>query len=239
MTSMTTATDKKELLRNMLLERIDSWVEELMADNPEMELLSEDLPDNIREPDLFSLCSAVTALTEEFRLQTRGYRKLLEDIGSLSGRIDNLSAAGRPAQTAAEATIADDCNVRERYREEAQVELVEHFVEVHDRLFQTTLQIRQRLEAYGILRRLTGDKAVMEALLQGLDFTMQRFDAALAAAGMRRFGLCGDAFDPSTMRAVLVSTAVGGDSGKVTSVLRSGYYRYNQIWRYADVEVSK
>ncbi|GAB1354388.1 MAG TPA: nucleotide exchange factor GrpE [Candidatus Rifleibacterium sp.] len=232
---MESLAEKKASLRALLLEQIDGWVDELIDESP-AELNPVDMPERIRVPDLFSLCGAVTALTEEFRLQTRGYRKLNDEIATLRDHLDR--AVAEPVNS----TELPDNSGRNSWsegRHEAQGELIGHFVEVHDRLYQTVQQLRTRLTGYGFFRRISGEKAMLQTIVQGLELSLERFDSALASCGLRRFGNVGDRFDPAKMRAAILNESSGKPAGEVTCVVRSGYFRFEQVWRYAEVEVAK
>ena len=232
---------KKSQIRALLLERLEGWVDELLeGDPPPTDWNAEDLPEGTGEPDLFSLHLAMTTLTEEFRLQTRGYRKLNEGIADISQMLDNAPGQTDQLKQLLNETFGENLKAaRQEARQEGQAELIECFIEIHDRLFQTIQRLYRRLSGCGFISRLTGLRAIMEAVIQGLELAMARFDTVLAECGVRRYGEPGEQFDPKTMRATIIDDSLGKPSRMVTRVIRSGYYRFDKVLRYAEVEVAK
>jgi len=216
--------------KKLIMTRLEAWVDQL--------LLHEKLPENFPEgeiseaehPDFFTLLSSMTCLTEEFRVQARGYRKLQEEV-ALAGRIVKDAEYDR-AHRVAEPTEESDL-------EKERVSVVKQFLDVHDRLYQTRNEAERRFHQAGRLAHFFGGSSVQKALIDGLQLTLDRFDETLLEFGMRRFCQDGDPFDPTCMKAVDAVHIPKKPAGVVLRVLRSGYFFQNKVIRFADVQVSK
>jgi len=218
--------------RKLVLDHLHQWIEDLA----EPESLPENFPReetaSVEEPDLLTVVTALTGLTEEFRIQGRNFRKLHDELRILP---DKLSHPQSP-------TSQPSISVSDIFAlagEEGQKELIKDVIEIHDRLWQTFEQSKKRFKKTGYLARITGAISVTRGMVDGLRLTLSRFDDMLAKYGVIRFGKSEEPFDPHSMKAVDAVQIPGKSPGTVVGIIRSGYRRHGKIIRLAEVQVSR
>ncbi|MCP4663330.1 MAG: nucleotide exchange factor GrpE [bacterium] len=262
-------------LRERLLERFASWLDEALARREppagiaaeilaELEAAAGDdaspaalAPDGC---DLYSLWSAMTALTQEVKLQGRSFKQLADRLAPFSGLDATLEEALESHRTALAETrrIADKALVGQRARDEevarrVRGEMLELVVDLRDRLLrgleaaQAQLQALRRQPAPRWPQRFfTRRRAAFErlrdatlALEEGYALSALRVDEELERLGVREIECRGRAFDPHRMTAVEVEEVSRSGDGMVLQVYRTGYEWQGEVLRPAEVKVGR
>ncbi len=227
-----------------LRDRIGPWLEEVLADEPLPGGVSGELAREIldgsgggadEEADLYSLWAAVTALTQEVKLQGRSFDRLgrsLADVERLAGAVESMVAQDDPGETGgpgggepAEQVLMD---VRDRLEQGARV----------------ARECLERARAGGRLRSIAGGGPggllqAVKALEEGYGMATARVDRALGGYGVRSIECAGMRFDPERMTAVAVVHDARVADGSVVDVVRPGYERDGVVVRFAQVRVAR
>ncbi len=271
-----------EDLRQHLRERFDAWLDEVLA-TPEPpsgvaaelleELLSPEddedgLPaprgddeatdDTRRPPDLFALHSALLALRQEVRLQGRGFRRLSDEIASLTdlaatveemreSQTEALAGARQVAEQALERRRGEEQRTARELERRVRREGLELLLDLADRMRRGLETARAHLAAvreprlFG-RRAWRGHRAAAEAVAQGQALSLERLDEELGRLGVRKLESLGRPFDPHTMTVLdveEVDEASATPDGTVLEVYRPGYVWRDELLRPAQVKVAR
>lgn len=227
--------------RTRILETLADWLdrgcaaEELPEGFPEAEVAAA------AEPDLLSVVTALSRLSEDVRLQGKHFRRLQETLEEQRAQSPSDAQKTASSPTPAFSVVAAS-ELIETARDEERNGWLRALIDLHDRLCRTLEEAECQLRNAGRWRRVLGAVPVEKAMVEGLRLTVQRFDELLAAHQTTRFGKVGDRFDPETMKAVDVvepSKVASAGSGTVSGVVSAGYRCGVKILRYANVQVVK
>ena len=184
----------------------------------------------------YSLWAAMTALTQEVKLQGRSFKELNDTLGAEAGRM-----AERERELMREA--------ERRCRKESLGVLID----LRDRLgrglesvraseAEVAKSARRGWRARIFLRpgRPSGDAAgaTLAALTKGYELGLERLDQTLEEFNAREIPCEGQAFDPRRMNAIDREESSAVAEGTVMEVYRSGYEWNGEVFRPAQVKVS-
>ncbi len=243
--------DPKNQIRAQMLARFEQWLDQTLAAEPPPRGVPEHLLNQAMaiaqgsqspaETDLYTLFSALTALTGEIRLQGRTFKQLTDLLSPL---------AEAPATLARLEEAVDKGDSDDPALSIDQVCAV--MIDLYDRLhrgLQTCDDGMQSLAARtrrGWLRPLFQDPAPppvaiasVQAIRDASSLTLARLQAALQEWGVQRIGQTGEPFDPDCMTAVEVRSADHVPPGTVLVVQRSGYAIHGIVKATAQVTVSR
>ncbi len=82
-------------------------------------------------------------------------------------------------------------------------------------------------------------EGVVRSLLEGQELALRRVADEMSIRGLREIAVLGERFNPETMRAVAVDPAGDVPEGTVTAVIRGGWMLHDEVWRTAEVMVSR
>lgn len=260
----------RTLVRERILRRFEVWLDEILDGEPPVEGLAaeileqldvEDATSEAGEPaeasDLHALWSAVTAMTEETRLQGRAFKQLREGlvpmeelVGSLGGTLERYEGALQRQEQA----------IDERAKQTAWKEILETLIDMRDRLIRGAESAEAWLERRraaperesGLAARIRGrlfaspdrleprryDEAV-QSLLTGYRLCQEVLDEALAEIGVRPMEVRDRPFDPTTMKAVDIDRESDAPDGTVLEVYRQGYWWSESVYRPTEVKVAR
>jgi molecular chaperone GrpE len=244
-----TAMNPAAVDREAIVRRFEVWLDEVLRSEepPEgvaAELLAALDSDEARVPesgsDLYSMQAAITALTQEVKLQSRSYKQLndtLAPVVDLGPKVD--AAIGGYTEVVAE--------LRREAVSGARAEILDALLDMRDRLvrgldtFRTaTEKERSRRGWLSKLfsRRNNGDDAAA-ALEKGYTLTLDRLDGILETFHVSEIECAGLVFDPSFMSAVDTETTGRVPEGTVLEVYRAGYECNGEVYRVAQVKVAR
>jgi molecular chaperone GrpE len=196
-----------------------------------------------RQCDSYALWSAMTALAQEIRLQGRAFKELTDATSSQASRIaEELQAVYRER----ERDIQRDAERRSRK------EILGALIDLRDRLgrgFETaveshTRKARQTGKAGWFSRmfhRMPADPAPdpVQALMKGYELGLDQLDQMLDDFNAREIPCRGQAFDARRMNAIDLEESSAVPEGTVLEVYRSGYEWNGEVFRPAQVKVSR
>ena len=205
------------------MSRFEQWLDSTLAWEqpppgiPEEILTGEETPAVEGQTDLYTMWAAVTALTQEVKLQGRSFKQLNETIDKEFERrgtrqlIDGL------------------LDLRER--------LVRGIESVRQR------EEPRPVFLYRIFRgrwlEIQHAREVVRAMENGYRMTLERLDDMLRSYNVMPIDCTGQTFDPLLMNAVDVEETEDAEEGEVLAVYRTGYEWNGEIYRPAQVRVAR
>ena len=231
------------LEREEILRRFEVWLDGVLAaEEPPQGITAELLSSLAAETevsangrcDLYSIWAAVTALTQEIKLQGRSFKQLSETLAPLADLAPQLPEMQRQAQ------------------EGARREMLDVLLDLRDRLGRgleaariSQAKMRESLESGWAARLLARHKALRQAfesvaaLQEGCALSLGRLNEVLAQFDVREIVRQGEPFDPSSMHAVDVVETEQAAEGTVVEVYRAGYEWKGKVYRPAQVKVAR
>ena len=258
-------------VRARLMRRFEVWLDEVLADESAPEGLAKEILDRLQtdespaneteSTDLYSLCSALTALTEETRVQGRSVKELQNGMGQLRDSISELHNAPSPVQPlveSVESLLQRDDQVLERKlehdRESARQDTIKTaldvLIDLRDGLVSAMVTARTSVETHrpanrtGLLAKLRSSgaspaKETNPALIKELEAAVNRIDEALQHWHVVAIPCMGQAFDPQTMQAVGMADTTDTADNTVVEVCSAGYSWDEKVYRIAKVKLAR
>ena len=229
--------------REEILRRFQEWLDgALAAEEPprgvDAEILAAmtgDREDRARPAptDAYSLWAAMTALTQEVKLQGRSFKELNNTVGSQASRMaererDVLRETERRCRKEILGVLID---LRDRLGRGLESVLASEgeIAKAARRGWRARLFSRAGEDAAG---------ATLSALKKGYQLGLERLDQTLEEFNAREIPCEGQAFDPRRMNAIDRQESNALPEGTVVEVYRSGYEWNGEVFRPAQVKVS-
>jgi molecular chaperone GrpE (heat shock protein) len=221
--------------REEILHRFEQWLDDAFAAEPPpagldgeiLAALSAENGDATQEDricDSYALWAAMTALTQEVKLQGRTFKELNETLASQASRM------------------------AEEQRREAERrcrrEILGALIDLRDRLARGLESARAgsaEISRTSWLDRLVAKPraaGVIAALIKGYELGVERLDQTLEEFGAKEIRGQGQLFDPRRMNAIDSEESDAVPEGMVLEVYRSGYEWNGEAFRPAQVKVS-
>ncbi len=229
--------------REEILHRFEAWLDGVLAaEEPPQGIAAELLasltvesgPGRDRQCDLYSVWAAVTALTQEVKLQGRSFKQLSETLAPIADLAPQLPEVQGKAQ------------------EQARREMLEVLLDLRDRLGRgldaaraSRAKLRESLASTWMARLLAHHKTLrhasesLAAFEAGYQMSLDRLDDALAQFDVREIDCHGLAFDPGSMHVVDVEETTEVVEGTVVEVYKVGYEWKGKVHRPAQVKVAR
>lgn len=254
-------------IRERILRRFEVWLDDILEGEPPVEGIAAEVLEQLQaDPaadqssaikggcDLYSLWSAVTAMTEETRLEGRAFKQLHEGLSPMQ---ELVGSVGTVLQRYERSLDQQEQRINESTRQAVLKEVLEILVDVRDRLLRGAdsangwLERTEATERPGLAARLwlrvfppqaavlTQQEEAVRSLLKGYDLCREVLDEALARFGVRPMDCLGEPFDPGTMKAVDIEDQSDAGAGTVLEVHRQGYWRDEAVYRPAEVKVAR
>jgi len=264
-------------VREKILQRFAKWLDDVLAEETPLDGVAAELLAELADgsgaerdastesrPDLYSTWSAITALTQEIKLQGRSFKHLSEKIEPLVGlgaSVDTILEAHQEALSEARG-IAEQCRGTLAEREKkselegyvrAQHELIGVMIDIRDKLIigaRSAKKSRRQLDEHrhaGWLNKILMEKItrvkhmreIVNSLETGYRLGLERLDEALQQIGVRQIECEGQPFDPRVMTAVDIQETAVAPEGTVLEVYRNGYLIDNEVLEPARVKVAR
>lgn len=184
--------------------------------------------------DLYSMWSAMTALTQEVKLQGRSFKQLSETVAPVAELAPLLPEMQRQAEERARGEVLDVLlDLRDRLRRgldsarTGQVELRKSF------------ELGWRTRLFGLDKPLQAALDAVAALEKGYSLSLERLNEVLNQSDVREIECEGQPFDPTSMHAVDLEETSGAPEGTVLEVYRAGYEWKGEVYRHAQVKVAR
>lgn len=208
--------------REEIFRRLADWLEATLTAEPPppgipAEILSgEEMPE-ARETDWYAIWAAVTALTQEIKLQGRAFKQLSDNVA-------------REAEQRARREVLDSLlDLRERLLRGLETART---VAPPRRTFWDRLR-PQRWE------RVAHFVEVVQAIETGYRLSLAFLDDLLERYNVHPIGCEGQKFDPRRMSAIDVEESSVVEEGTVLAVYRRGYEWNGEVCRPAQVRVAQ
>jgi molecular chaperone GrpE len=231
------------LEREEILRRFEVWLDGVLAAEEAPQGITAELLSSLATEtgvsangrcDLYSIWAAITALTQEIKLQGRSFKQLSETLAPLADLAPQLPEMQREAQ------------------ERARREMLDVLLDLRDRLGRgleaarvSQAKMRESLESGWAARLLARHKALRQAfeavaaLQEGCALSLDGLNEALAQFDVREIVCQGEPFDPGSMHAVDVEETEQAAEGTVVEVYRAGYEWRGEVYRPAQVKVAR
>jgi molecular chaperone GrpE len=231
------------LEREEILRRFEVWLDGVLAAEEAPQGITAELLSALATEtgvganarcDLYSIWAAITALTQEIKLQGRSFKQLSETLAPLADLAPQLPEMHREAQ------------------ERARREMLDVLLDLRDRLGRgleaarvSQAKMRESLESGWAVRLLARHKVLRQALeavsalKEGYTLSLDRLDEVLAQFDVRKIDCQGEPFDPGSMHAVDVEETEQAAEGTVVEVYRAGYEWKGEVYRPAQVKVAR
>lgn len=237
--------------RDEILGRFERWLDEtLSAEEPpegiDAELLtvftgdnSDPRDDQDAHTDSFALWSAVTALTQEVKLQGRAFKELHNALGTEAKRAaDEVRSAYREREREIQREVEHRCRK----------EILSALIDLRDSLgrglgsvLAVESDVRKRPPRNWLTRIVNasdGTTETLSALTKGYELGLKCLDQVLEDFNVREIVCQGQTFDPRRMNAIDREPSGDVPEGTVLEVYRSGYEWNGEVFRSAHVKVS-
>src|ERR1700677_558048 len=200
--------------------------------------------------DLYSLWAAMTALTQEVRLQGRTFKQLNE---TLSQSARSLEASAADAKGGGQDTPAEQSRIQQSEAGQSRKREI-HFplnvlLDLRDRVERGANTARNAAEELAPKRlprlaRWLGVGAryarhtqeILAALSHGNSLTLDSLDEVLVDSNVSRIAFQGQIFDPQRMTALDIEETSSVPQGTVVEVYRNGYEWNEEVYRTAQVK---
>ena len=251
---MTLGTDREEIVR-----RFEALLDAaLSSENPpagiDADILESVLnhsadraakdQDNARACDSYALWAAMTALTQEIKLQGRAFQELNRTLTAQTEKIaDELRAVYAERERALRGETERRCRR----------DVLGALIDLRDRLARGRESVRVREAEIAAadrarwLPRMLGRTfsrqsaaaSAVGALIRGYELGIERLDQTLDEFNAREIQCKGEGFDPRRMNAIDSEESATVAPGTVIEVYRSGYEWDGEVFRPAQVKVSR
>jgi molecular chaperone GrpE len=225
---------------------------------------AEDLDPGAGAYDLHSTWSALTALTQEIKLQGRAFKQLSERMTPFDGldaTIETLLAKHRDVLDEARRIAGEgrtdrrqrESELKSAARDNTRREFIRVMVDIRESLMiglRSAAESQKKLKEYrhrGRLRNFFRDKSdvqqhqleIVDSLTKGNRLGLDRMDEYLQQLGVAEIQCVGNPFDPRTMNAVDIEETDEVPDGTVLEIYRTGYIIDNEVLQPAQVKVAR
>jgi molecular chaperone GrpE len=233
--------------REEILGRFEEWLDGALADEEPPRGVEADIlaamtggqgPSRPSPAAAYSLWAAMTALTQEVKLQGRSFKELNDTLGSQASRMAEC-----------ERDLVREAERRETERR-CRKEVLGVLIDLRDRLGRGLESLRaSQAEIPKTVRRgwrarifsRPGEDSsgpMLAALKKGYELGLERLDQTLQEFNVREVPSEGLAFDPRRMNAIDRQESSAVPAGTVLEVYRGGYEWNGELLRPAQVKVS-
>jgi molecular chaperone GrpE len=272
-----TEAKSKEALRVLILQRFAGWLDDVLAEEKPLEGVAEEVLTELFDEkesdtvgpeagasDLYSTWSALTALTQEIKLQGRAFKQLSEKIAPFTGMetmIDKLltthqeaiSDVRRIAEEGRTDRTERETELKRTARQGARRELIGVITELRDSLtigLRSAVESQRKMEEQSKRRRLkkffihrSADHShmleIVGSLKKGYQMGLDRIDETLLPLGVTEIVCDGKPFDPRVMKAADIEESGKVPDGTVLEVYRTGYMIDTEVFQPAQVKVAR
>jgi len=245
--------------RERILRGFEAWLDRALVGEEPLQGVAADLlavlergdplPPIEGHCDLYSLWSAMTALSQEIKLQSRTFRQLNDTLSQTTESSGGVTPSNRSAPQAVTDEHPAAQSETERRSQKKQVDLL---LDLRDRLDRGIQSVREAdalvvasgrsllARWFGVGRRhMRQTQDTLAALEKGYALTLDRLDQALQDYHLSPILCEGHVFDPHRMTAVELEETDSVPEGTVVGVYRSGYEWEGEVYRSAQVKVAR
>ncbi|HWF46276.1 MAG TPA: nucleotide exchange factor GrpE [Bryobacteraceae bacterium] len=246
---MTAGLDRNEILRRFEALLDSTLASEAPPGGIDAEILSSVMTgaedpevNNDTRCDSFALWSAMTALTQEIKLQGRAFQELNR---TFTAQMEKIAEELRTAYAERDRMLQREADRRCRRESlSALIDLRDRLGRGRESMRASEIEIAAAGRA-GWWQRLFGKRSVdpvadaVAALIRGYELGIERLDQALNEFNAREIRCQGEIFDPRRMNAIESEESAAVPRDTVLEVYRSGYEWNGEVFRPAQVKVSR
>ena len=267
----------KEALRLLILQRFAGWLDDVLAEEKPLDGIAAELLAELHDGkdsdtadpadgayDLHSTWSAMTALTQEIKLQGRTFKQLSEKMAPFTGleaMVDKLLTTHREALSDARRIAEEgrtdrterETELKLAARQRARRDFIGVITELRDSLtigLRSAAESQRKLKEYPKWRWLkkvfihnSADHNhmldIVGSLKKGYQMGLDRIDEALQPLGVTEIVCNGKPFDPRVMKAADIEETGEVPNGTVLEVYRTGYMIDAEVLQPAQVKVAR
>ena len=261
----------------LILQRFSGWLDDVLAEEKPLEGVAAELLAELQDEkgsdiagpdddayDLHSAWSAMTALTQEIKLQGRTFKQLSEKMAPFAGldqslkkllatHHEALSDTRRIAEEGRTDRTQREAEMKLAERDRARRELIGVIIDIREGLIiglrsaaesQRKLKEkrnRSRLEKIFMYKSTDQNHKleIVKSLKKGYRMGLDRIDEALQQLGVNEIVCEGKAFDARIMNAVDIEETGEVSDGTVLEVYRTGYMIDTEVLLPAQVKVAR
>jgi hypothetical protein len=242
---MTAQMDRDEMLRRLQQLLDVAWADEAPPAGIDPAILAAvtdgDPAETDRRSDTYSLWAAVTALTQEVKLEGRAFLELNRTLEAQTGRM---------LEEVRGAYAERERNLQREAERRCRREVLSALIDLRDRLGRGRESARarevetQKAAKAGWFTRLfsrpdRNAAETIDALVRGYELGIERLDQTLDEFHARQIRSDGQMFDPRRMNAIDSEESSAVPEGTVLEVYRSGYEWNGEVFRPAQVKVAR
>ena len=240
------------LNREQMVSRLEEWLKDALTTEKPPEGIEEEIwsalaaetetPEDAQdETSSYALWSAMTALSQEVKLQGRAFKELATRLDLQAASIgDEIRAAYRERER----------DIEREAERRARKQILGSFVDLRDRLerglqsaktgISEIAKARQRNWLNRIFSRQSDHSSapILASLIRGYELGLDRLDQTLEDFNARPIASLGRTFDPRSMNAIERENSDKVPEGTVMEVYRTGYEWNGEVFRPAQVKVS-
>ncbi len=245
-----------ESKRSKILRLFEQRLDEILSEEPPEGITEEiyrkleemnETSDSDEHEDMYSLWSALTALTQETKLRGRVFSDLRQEIEPMGGFVESTALLLEKLQNFLESNQRQN---EESLRRQVMENTADLLIDIRERLLRgldaarkslTDYQTADSQSLFNKFFRKSSKKRfeTIKALIDGYELTMTAVETAMKRHGISQMDCQGRPFNPSFMKAVDVEESDHVDDGTVLDVYRRGYMVYDNVYRQAEVRVAR
>lgn len=245
-------------VRARIIERFEEWLDASLdagrePDGIAAEILAQAGAEEAPPfDDFYSMWAAVTALTQEVRLQGRAFKQIGSSLEAASGIPEAVAELGRVAGQARQERQERERNLEREAGQRATKSILDSLLAQRESLTRGLESARLAgagASETGLLARWFASaeierarKAAVEsvtALETGYRLSLEKLDELLGRMDVQPVHCLGQPFDPLAMNAVDIGETDIEPEGTVLAVFRMGYRWRGEVFRPAEVKVAR
>ncbi len=210
------------------------WKQQILSDFSQwLDTLPEDEPPagkaTVDNCDMYTLLSEFSALRQEIRFQNREQNRTTTSLAEMQNAYEKSLALFEKSAWNIE-TLASDI------RQDAEKKTTIPFLDVRDALVRGHAACRSVIDKPRWYQRTPKN---MQAIAEGYEIAIRRFDRALSYAGISPVKTVGHPFDPKQMKAMGTQSNPDAEAGIVLAEETGGFIRNGEVIRTAEVIVNE
>ena len=214
-----------EQWKTQALEDFKSWLSEIPSQGPASLSVT---PDTC---DLYTLLSEFTSLKQEIKMQNREQHRTLKAMT----QIQSMTDAYQEIMGHFDDKTKQITTLEQNIRKETEKRTAMSFLDVRDSLIRGRNTCVAAASVKGFFRRVPKE---MDNIHKGYEMAIRKFDASLALLDIYPMETDGVSFDPMTMKALETKQGKDRAKGTVLETISGGFWRGDDVLRYAQVIVA-
>lgn len=255
-------------IRSEIVQRFATWIDDVLSKEPPIEGIGQHLlaelqykdysvnDENSNTADLYSIWSAITALTQEIKLQGRTFKKLNDNIDNYFQPLES-TIVQETRQIVEQISINQKKITTELIgsaKNGARYEILHVLTDTRDRLKAGLKSVQQGFDKLGNRHKSSGwinkifNKSdsvknnlyeIVSAIDKGYKLGLERLDEEMQKLGIYEIVCDEKLFDPFFMNVVDIEETDEVPDGTVLEVYKTGYMSGNEVFCPAKVKVSR